>query len=215
MRQRNRRARRLIYEAAEWRVLGLLFDVPKNSWFKEVTSLGREVKDRNLRRAALAAQMEATEGLFHTIFGPGGPVPGREISYRGCAEPGLVISEIRAYYSAFYFNPLTEEPLDHISVEAAFISYLKLKHAFALFNNDDEAARVTQTALETFIVEHLSQYAETFSRLLFESGIKYLDFAARSLRNHIGPIRHKSKENTNDLVGYEAFNACEFKCGSL
>ncbi|MBK9162872.1 MAG: hypothetical protein IPM21_03010 [Acidobacteria bacterium] len=67
------------------------------------------MNDKQLRRAARSAQKEASEGLFHSIFGPGGPAPGREVSYRGWVQPGYLLSELSTFYNAFSYQPKTHE----------------------------------------------------------------------------------------------------------
>ena len=74
---------KLLMDLAEWRLISLLFDCPNDRWFEDVAALAGQVSDKRLKRAASAARKEASEGLFHAIFGPGGPAPGREVSYRG------------------------------------------------------------------------------------------------------------------------------------
>ena len=71
----------LLRAAAEWRLLGLLFSCPQGDWQAEVAALASEVDDQQLKAAADAARTEASEGLYHTTFGPGGPAAAREVSY--------------------------------------------------------------------------------------------------------------------------------------
>ena len=65
----------LLGEAAEWRLLGLLFECPLPNWREQMDALAAEVVDADLKAAAEAARLEASEGLYHSIFGPGGPAP--------------------------------------------------------------------------------------------------------------------------------------------
>ena len=129
----------LVIEAAEWRMIELLFRRPSTAWKDELKSLANEVEDTDLREAAMRAiaggSDGASEGVFHSIFGPGGPAPAREASYQGTIQLGYLMSELNAYYDAFAYTPARGdgvEPPDHVSVEAGFISFLRLKQAFAM-----------------------------------------------------------------------------------
>jgi nitrate reductase assembly molybdenum cofactor insertion protein NarJ len=184
----------LIQEAAEWHLISLLFDCPTGNWFDEVKNLGKEVADKRLKRAARSAQNEASEGLFHSIFGPGGPAPGREVSYRGWVQPGYLLSELNSFYDAFSYRPKTHEIPDHIAVETGFIAYLKLKEHYALECEEFENAWITADAANTFIDEHLSKYSEKVAKLLAVSGIDYLKLASAALFKRVGPDKDKGKQ---------------------
>ena len=202
----------IIVESAEWRLISLLFDCPTGNWFEDVRSLGKQVSDKRLKRAAKAAQKEASEGLFHSIFGPGGPAPGREVSYRGWVQPGYMLSELSTYYDAFSYKPLTKEVPDHVAVETGFIAYLRLKEAFALECFDDENAKITAAASSAFIDDHLSKYAEQMSKILANSGIEYLSLAGEALFKRTG--RDKDKKNQVYLPVLESVEEeTEFECG--
>lgn len=202
----------IIVESAEWRLISLLFDCPTGNWFEDVRSLGKQVSDKRLKRAAKAAQKEASEGLFHSIFGPGGPAPGREVSYRGWVQPGYMLSELSSYYEAFSYKPMTKEVPDHVAVETGFIAYLRLKEAFALECFDTENAKITADASTAFIDDHLSKYAEQMSRILANSGIEYLSLAGEALFKRTGV--DKDKKNQVYLPVLEtAEEETEFECG--
>ena len=184
----------LLRDAAEWRLISLLFDCPKGDWFKQVDELGRQVTDKKLKKAAKAAGKEASEGLFHSIFGPGGPAPGREVSYRSWVQPGYLLSELSSFYNAFCFKPATAEVPDHVGVETGFIAYLRLKELYALECGDSKNAEVTSEASAAFIDDHLSKFAQKISKLLAASGIDYLDLAGAALFDRVGPDKDKSKQ---------------------
>ena len=190
----KRDAKTLLNEAAEWRLLSLLFDCPDDGWFDEVSLLGENVRDKDLRKAAKHAQHEATGGLFHSIFGPGGPAPGREVSYRGWVQPGAMLSEISSFYNAFAFTPKTREVPDHIAVETGFIAYLKMKQLYALECGEDENAEIVSDACDNFIREHLSKYAETISELLDNSAIEYLQLTGKALLRRVGRDPERGKQ---------------------
>jgi nitrate reductase assembly molybdenum cofactor insertion protein NarJ len=177
---------RLLHEAAAWRLIGMLFECPRAGWHEQVAALGRESRDPRLRSAAEAAQVEASEGLHHSLFGPGGPVSPREVTYSGGVQMGYLLSEVRAYYDAFVFRPDTIEPDDHLSVESGFMAYLALKQAYALASASDEQARVTADAAAGFEADHLARMVEPIARALEIGGPPYLVLAAQALFERVG-----------------------------
>ncbi|MFN0085351.1 MAG: molecular chaperone TorD family protein [Blastocatellia bacterium] len=179
----------LLREAAEWRLLGLLFECPSPQWRAQVASLAAEIPDAGLKAMAEAARTEASEGLHHSIFGPGGPAPPREVSYCDLAQPGYLLSELSSYYEAFAYQPALREAPDHVSVEAGFVAYLRLKEAYALANSDGEHAAITGEAARQFIHEHLATLAEPLARALEHSGVEYLTAAGSALLARVGPRR--------------------------
>ena len=202
----------LLREAAEWRLLSLLFECPSPNWKEQVEALAAEVFDVELKSAAKVAQREAGEGLYHSIFGPGGPAPGREISYRNWTQPGYLLSELTSYYDAFAYQPAFLEAPDHISVETGFIAYLKLKEAYAEAITDEERSAVTRDAAKQFINEHLSEMAEPLARSLEHSGVEYLALAGKALFLRVGPKREHGVKSLPVLaVGDEDVDA-EFAC---
>jgi nitrate reductase assembly molybdenum cofactor insertion protein NarJ len=204
---------KLLREAAEWRLISLLFDCPSNDWFAQVTALADQVPDKKLKRAAKAAQKQASEGLFHSIFGPGGPATAREVSYRGWVQPGYLLSELSSFYSAFSYKPKTNEVPDHVAVETGFIAYLRLKELFALECGDSENVEITSKASKTFIDDHVSKYAQKLSKLLAASGIDYLKLAGAALFDRVGPDKDKSKQIFLPVLN-EAEEA-DFECGGV
>lgn len=181
------RARELLREAAEWRLLGLLLACPQHDWQTQVAALAVEVDDAPLTAAAAAAREEATEGLYHTTFGPGGPAAPREVSHREYLVPGQSLAELSACYDAFAYRPATDEPPDHVAVEADFIAYLRLKEAYAVARGDEAQAAVTAAAARRFGEDHLSSIAEPLAKSLEASGIRYLSLAAAALLRRVGP----------------------------
>ena len=183
--------RRLLCEAAEWRLISLLFQCPGPGWKDHLTVLARETSDDDLRAAAESAQTESSEGLYHSIFGPGGPAPPREVSYRNWAEPGYLISELTSYYAAFSYSPALGEAVDHVAVEADFIGYLKLKQAYALACCDNEHAEIAADASSQFVEGHLSMFAQPLATMLQNSGVNYLARSGSALVRRTGQPRDK------------------------
>ncbi len=177
----------LLAEAAAWRLLGLLFERPREGWWREVEDLVRECPAPPLGAAVVAAKEEATEGLYLALLGPGGVVSPREVSYRGMDDPGRILADLRAFYEAFAFTPRTEEAPDHLAVEAGFVGYLRLKEAFARTEGQDEKAAITADAASRFRTEHLATYARSFAERAEKTGVRYLTLAARELARLAGP----------------------------
>ena len=88
------RVKELLREAAAWRLLGLLFERPRDGWWREVEMLSREVVDPEITAAAEAARDGGGEGRYLALLGPGGPVSPREVTYRGMEDPGRIFADI-------------------------------------------------------------------------------------------------------------------------
>ena len=178
----------LIREAAEWRLLARLFECPNAEWDADIQQLASEVPAEDLRAAVEAAsQGVATPAQYHSLFGPGGPAPPREASYRESLELGSLMSELAGYYDAFGYAPGDGEPPDHVAVETGFIAYLKLKEAYALAMDDWDHAAVTAAASARFRADHLANVAAPLARILEGSPLEYLARASRVLAFRVGP----------------------------
>jgi len=177
----------LLRQAAEWRLIGLLFECPVGTWRDDIAALARDVDDPLLGGAVQHALDEASEGLYHSTFGPGGPAPPREVSYLQAVQLGYLLSELTAFYDAFAYQPVTKESPDHVSVEVGFVGYLLLKQAYALSRGDDEQASVAAEAEVTFRREHLASFVEPLAATLESSGIAYLAEIGRALATRVGP----------------------------
>jgi nitrate reductase assembly molybdenum cofactor insertion protein NarJ len=187
-------------EAAEWRLLGLLFACPHGDWHEQVAALAAEVRDDRLRVAAHAALQEATECGYHTAFGPGGPGAPREVSHRQSALTGEYLAELLAFYNAFGYRPPRDDPPDHIATEIDFIAYLRLKQAFALARGEETQATVTAEASQHFIQDHVATTAVPMTQILEVSSIRYLTLAAENLLERIdaystGTVRPSAEPN--------------------
>lgn len=181
------RAQELLREAAEWRLIGLLLECPGEGWRERIAEVTATVSDPALLSAAGLAREQAGEGLYHSIFGPGGPAPPREVSYCDSLQLGLLLSELAAYYRAFAYAPVTSEAADHVAVEAGFIGFLRLKEAYAQASGNSEQASITADAARQFVEEHLSRIAEPLRSALGESNVGYLEAAAQALFERVGP----------------------------
>jgi len=148
----------LVAEAAAWRLASLLLERPRPEWKSEILQLCSEVTDGKLSSCARRAD-QGTEEIYHRLFGPGGTVSPREVSYCGFEDPGRLMAELASFYQAFSFQPRREEPIDHISVEAGFAGYLFLKEAYAQMREDSESVGITKKARERFTDEHIGRCA--------------------------------------------------------
>lgn len=172
---------RLLRDAGAWRLIGLLFECPVGDWGRQIEALAAETDDPDLREAAALAQTQASEGLYHAIFGPGGPVSPREVTYLGGVQLGYLLAELDAYYTAFAYQPHTQEPHDHVSVEANFMAYLRMKQAYALASGDADGAAISADAAAGFRAEHLSLMAQPIGEALRAGSVPYLAAAGRAL----------------------------------
>lgn len=177
----------LAQEAAEWRLLSLLFECPNETWRANITALAAQINDAELKSAAEDALSEASEGLYHHTFGPGGPAPAREATYHQTVQLGYLMAELQAFYNAFAYTPVTAEAPDHIAVETGFIAYLKIKEAYALACGDQERAVTAAESAQKFIDEHLKNIAHPLAGHLEGSEFSYLVKAGSALASRVGP----------------------------
>jgi nitrate reductase assembly molybdenum cofactor insertion protein NarJ len=207
------RIQELLSEAAAWRLLGLLFERPREGWRQEVESLRRELRDAEISAAVEAAQKEATEGLYLAVLGPGGLASPREVAYRGMGDPGQILSDILAFHQAFAFCPETEDPPDHVAVEAGFLGYLCLKQAYAWIRGNAEETEIAAQAATRFRQEHLSALAWPLADRLEKTGVQYLSLAARAIARRTGPrpATHPAGESPLLLCDSDCPHECDLE----
>ena len=152
--------RALLSEAAEWRMLGLMFEYPSDGWRANVAAVMDSIADPELRTMGEAALAQNTDGLHFALFGPAGTVPVREVTYQGGVQLGYLMSELSAYYEAFVYEPRVEEAPDHLAVQLGFVSFLKLKQASALSAGQPDQAVIAANAATEFLKTHLALQAE-------------------------------------------------------
>lgn len=177
----------LLCEAAQWRLLGLLFEYPDDSWRSRLQTLLPDLRQENLRDMGEAALSYATEGLHIALFGPAGSVPVREVTYQGGVQFGYLMAELAAYYEAFGYRPAIDEADDHLAVELGFLAYLKVKQALALASDDEDHAAVTGDAAATFLKDHLAVMAEPVTKALEVFAPDYLIDAGALVVEQTGP----------------------------
>ncbi len=202
--------RHLLEDAAYWRLVGLLLERPRgDAWRAQAEALAREVHDEALAAAAQAAA-EADEGRYLAAIGPGGRISGREVGHDKATDPGRLLSELQAHYAAFHFEPQSEEPPDHVSVEAGFVGYLRLKEAFARAGGETEAAEVTAQTTARFLDEHVSTWAGPLAEALHDAADPHLAAAAQAAFRRVGPPRHASRGPALDVD----LDGCAALCGT-
>ncbi len=203
----------LLHEAAKWRMISLLLECPVGDWQRQVENIADEITDPQLKKAAEIARVEATEGLYHSIFAPGGPAPAREVSYRSWVDPGYLLSELSAFYTAFGFRPQSSDTPDHIAVETAFMAYLKLKEAFAYECDDGEKADITAKAAKMFNDGHLAKMTEQITKCLAASGVEYLALTSAALYEKVGRDKDKMVRQILPVLGEPGEDV--FECGTI
>lgn len=169
-----------LHHAAAWRLIGLLLERPRAGWVEEVRALAAELDDAQLRQAAAAAG-QATEGAHLMLFGEGGFVSPREVTYRPEDDPGQVLADIASFFEAFAHRPRAEDPIDHVAVEAGFVGYLHLKEALALAAGDAEAAQVCAEGQRRFCGEHLCHFGGAWIDRLRSAAQEHLALAGEAL----------------------------------
>lgn len=175
----------LLREAAEWRLLGLLFERPRETWRRDVSALAPEIFDPGLRAAITGAE-RTLESDYLDAVGPGAPVNLRSTAHRSASDPGHVLAELTALFEAFAFAPQREEPPDHASVLCGFVGYLRLKEALARAGGQWEGADLVRRIADSVVREHLALMAEPVCDALFEREASVLALAAQSLLERAG-----------------------------
>lgn len=186
--------RTALAEAAAWRLLALLLARPRPGRVEEIETLAQEVADRDLQELSRSAA-EAREGVYLNLLGPGGPASPRECSYYPLRDPSMILADLRGFYTAFAFDGENEEPLDHISTELDFVSYLATKQAYAQVSEDEEACAITARGLDRFLEDHLREFAEQFTQRLALVGTSYLLPIARALHRRVQRQRDERKDS--------------------
>ncbi len=181
----------LLAAAAEWRLVGLLFERPREGWLAEIEAVAHVVRAGvaaggkparlGALAAAAAASRVATQGEYLALLGPGGAVSPREVAYSDGEDPGKTLAGLKVFYDSFGYDPVSEDPPDHIAVEAGFMGYLHLKLAYALEAGDAEAQEVTREAIDRFAGLHLAPFARALRFRIETATDGYLSRAASSL----------------------------------
>jgi TorA maturation chaperone TorD len=167
--------RDLLLKAVEFRLIGVLFERPRPGRRLRIVDLAQEASDPELR--AIAARMaDLDETTYVSLFGPGGPVSPREVSYRRAEDPGWILAEARTYYEAFGYRPCAEDPADHVAVVVGFAAWLALKELYLRARGEDP--EVAAEARAAFVKTHVAPLAAGLaSRLEAVAAPDLLDLA--------------------------------------
>ncbi len=195
--QTPEKARQFLADAARWRFESLLFQLPGLQRQLEIESLAREIGDPRL--SAWVDKVAAfPEGEYLALLGPGGKLSPREAGYRPLSDPGQVLADLGAFYSAFAYTPGSENPDDHISSELGFLGFLRLKQAYAMMSGLESERRLVAEAIDRFVEDHLSEFAEGLARKLSEKGPEWLAQAAEQISQRIRWLRGVVPLSTRD-----------------
>lgn len=198
-------ARRALAQAADFRLIALLFRRPTAAVRTEAAALAAESRDAALRDVH-ARLRELDEPAHAHLFGPGGPVSPRQAAYIGRADPAQALHQLRAAYDAFGYRFAPDEPPDHVAVEADFAAYLCFKEAYALARGDAEAADVAAAARARLLGEHLSVVASGIAARTSGTPIEGLADLARALSARAGkppadPLEEATEEDDEMQCG--------------
>jgi hypothetical protein len=184
-RRRDSSSIELLEQASQWHLLSLLLSRPTPGRKEEAAQLAGETGEQRLRAAALEWSVNAEEGSYLQLLGPGGQVPARAVAYRPFADPGWMLSDIGRYHQAFGFDPVTEDPSDHIALLADFVSYLFVKEAYAHERTDEQSAEIARSARRRFIDEQLVPVAQRLAERLDACGATSWSAAAHLIADRI------------------------------
>ncbi len=174
--------RRALERAACWRLLGAAFAYPTAPRLAAVAAdaprvaLGdhppgvRQALEA-LAAAACAADPAAVAGEYVFLFDRQVPCPPYEAAWgdgpRPVDRPAL-LADVAGFYRAFGLEPAgaQADTEDHVVAEAEFMSALAVKEAWALAQDEAEAAAITRDAQRAFLTDHLGRWAGAFARAL-------------------------------------------------
>ncbi|NUN47242.1 MAG: molecular chaperone TorD family protein [Candidatus Brocadiae bacterium] len=199
--------RAALQQAAEFRLIGLLFERPSESRSRHGAALVAESGVPELRKTA-GTLLAIESPDYDSLFGPGGPASPREAAYIGRRDPARAMAEAGHLYEAFGFRPVSGEPPDHVASETGFAAYLWLKEAYALARGDGDAAGITRAAREKFFEDHLSVVAGGMATRLAACPVDAWTTLAERLLALVGGRRLTEDE----LDGIESSD--EMACGA-
>ncbi|GAB6165912.1 hypothetical protein JCM19992_19120 [Thermostilla marina] len=177
----ERAAVSLLRWAARWRLAALLLEPPAANWSSELLTLRVEADDPLLNEAVEDALRHAAQATYHTIFGPGGPVSLREVTYRPLSDPGRLLAELRQLYQLFGYSPRLSESPDHLAVETGFMAYLHFKQAFAQTLAESHKANAIHQTAAQFAGTHLVAVARPVADSLAKLDVQFLAQAVKAV----------------------------------
>jgi putative dimethyl sulfoxide reductase chaperone len=109
---------------------------------------------------------------FRRLFGhtARGPVPPYETEYgqEALFQQPQELADLTGFYRAFGLTLITgeHERADHVSCECEFLSFLALKEAYALEQQDAPMLEETRKATRLFLRDHLGRFVPAFTKKL-------------------------------------------------
>lgn len=109
---------------------------------------------------------------FRRLFGhtAHGPVPPYETEYgqEALFQQPQELADLTGFYRAFGLTLITgeHERADHVSCECEFLSFLALKEAYALEQQDVPMLEETRKATRLFLRDHLGRFVPAFTKKL-------------------------------------------------
>lgn len=109
---------------------------------------------------------------FRRLFGhtARGPVPPYETEYgqEALFQQPQELADLTGFYRAFGLSLRTgeHERADHVSCECEFLSFLALKEAYALEQQDGLMLEETRKATRLFLRDHLGRFVPAFTKKL-------------------------------------------------
>ncbi len=189
----------LLRAGARYRFCSLLFRYPSEDVISAASALvdtfAPEVQRDASELVGLMASAQArTE--YHFLLGSGGSVSPYESAYQAdgsARDKGAVLGDVAGFYRAFDFEHMRDarEAPDHVAVELAFLSFLKLKAAYALMNRDEGAHRICRDAEERFLDDHLSGWLPEFLKRIGERAAS--EFYRRAARLTTETQKHRER----------------------
>ena len=120
--------------------------------------------------------VEQMQSSFDHLFGhtARGKIPPYETEYGAEAlfQQPQEMGDLMGFYGAFglTLNAQEHERPDHISCECEFVSFLALKEAYALEQEDTAVLEITRGATRLFLRDHLGRFAPAFATKLKQQG---------------------------------------------
>lgn len=174
-------------KAAIWRLLAQVLSYPDEGWPRRMELLAACVRDSRLAALGRTAAREGSPELWMRLFGPSGPVRVRAVAWEGGLQPGYLLAELEAYYSAFGYQAPAAAAPDALPALLDFAAWMEMKLAYASVHQDREAVEVTRQALESFLKRFVSTVAWAVFRQLENAGPEFLASAARAAALLSGP----------------------------
>jgi hypothetical protein len=150
----------LLLNAAEWQLIALLWESPRNHSLAQISCLAAKIDDPLLKEAASLAEQAAQE-QYDECFGS---VPLQEAGYPGNHDPQQILTEIESEYRNSEFITQRSGPSDHVTVESEFISHLYARIARAKISDHEEAASVSLETRKKFLKEHFIPLIKNINR---------------------------------------------------